>query len=202
MVLVTGVLTSYPVSHVDLIETERYNQQGLGSALLIEELSFAGTPVPTVTPKIPLGTYVSLEAMQKNPELGTTIVPTYTPTPGIRLHTYPYHDERVTRAFEKIFNDEKLYLYHTSAGTSQDYFFIQAVTDSEDEVFHALRTVCQAYYLIRKADETVAPGAVELQMIQTSRKPAGTFRITPELANMLVSKEVTVQQFYIKNVIF
>jgi hypothetical protein len=202
MTLVTGVLASYPVSQVDIIETQRYNQQGLGDAVEIEALSFAGTPVPTATPRISLGKYVSLDAMEKNPELGTVLVPTYTPTPGIRLHTYPYHDERVTRAFEKVFADEKLYLYHTSAGTNQEYFFVQAVTDSEEEVFHALETVCQAYYLIRKADETIAPDAVELQMIQTSRKPAGTFRITPDLATELVNKTVTIQQFYIRHVIF
>jgi hypothetical protein len=200
--LATGTVASYPLSQVDLIETERYNQQGLGDALEIEELSVYGRVMPTPTPRTSLGAYVSLDGLERNPELASTLPPTPTATPGIRLQTYPYHDERVTRAFEKIFDDEKLYLYHTSGGTKPKTFFVEAVTDSEDQVFHALRTICQAYYLIRQADPEIAPESVELQMVQTSRKAAGTFRITPELAEELVGGSISVQNFYIKNVIF
>ncbi|MEX1309935.1 MAG: hypothetical protein AB1Z65_05910 [Candidatus Sulfomarinibacteraceae bacterium] len=200
--LVTGTMSSYPLSQVDLIETERYNQQGLGDAVEIEELAVRDEILPTPTPRQSLGNFVTLNSMERNPELSTTLAPTPTPTPGIRLQTYPYHDERVTRAFEKVFTDEKLYLFHTSGGTLPKYFFVQAVTDSEEQVFHALETVCQAFYLIRQADPEIAPEVVELQMVQTSRKPAGTFRITPEDAMSLLNGETSVQSFYIKNVIF
>ncbi len=200
--LVTGTVTSYPLTQINLIETERYNQQGLGDAVEIEELSIINEVLPTPTPRGPLGNFVTLDSMERNPELKTNLAPTATPTPGIRLQTYPYHDERVTRAFEKVFNDEKLYLYHTSGGTKQGYFFVQAVTDSEEEVFHALETVCHAFFLIRAADPTIAPEVVELQMVQTSRKAAGTFRITPEDAAGLLNGTTSVQNFYIRNVIF
>lgn len=200
--LSTGTISSYPVDQIDLIETERYNQQGLGDAIEIEELAVARDVRPTPTPRQTLGNFVTLDAMERNPELSTTLPPTPTPTPGIRLQTYPYHDERVTRAFEKVFADEKLYLFHTSGGTKQGYFFIQAVTDSEDQVFHALETVCQAFFMIRQADPEIAPEMVELQMIQTSRKPAGTFRITPDDATTLLNGTTSVQNFYIRNVIF
>lgn len=200
--LSTGTMTSYPLNQINLIETERYNQQGLGDAVEIEELAVYGKALPTPTPRLSLGEYVSLDAMDRNPELKTALAPTPTPTPGIRLQTYPYHDERVTRAFEKVFDDEKLYLYHTSSGTEPDHFFVQAVTDTEDQVFQALETVCRAFYLIRQADAEIAPTVVELQMVQTSRKPAGTFRITPEDAEALLNGSVSVQNFYIRNVIF
>jgi len=200
--LSTGTISSYPISQIDLIETERYNQQGLGDAVEIEELAVYGDGFPTPTPRASLGTFVTLDSMERNPELKTTMAPTPTPTPGIRIQTYPYHDERVTRAFEKIFADEKLYLFHTSGGTEQDFFFVQAVTDSEAQVFHALQTVCQAFYLIRQADPEIAPKMVELQMVQTSRRAAGTFRITPEDAKALLEGSISVQNFYIRNVIF
>ncbi len=200
--LATGTISSYPVDQIDLIETERYNQLGLGDAIEIEELSVQRDIRPTPTPRQTLGNFVTLDSMERNPELSTNLTPTPTPTPGIRLQTYPYHDERVTRAFEKVFADEKLYLYHTSGGTKQGYFFIQAVTDSEDQVFHALETVCQAFFMIRQADPEIAPKMVELQMIQTSRKPAGTFRITPDEATTLLNGTTSVQNFYIRNVIF
>lgn len=200
--LATGTIASYPLDQVDLIETERYNQQGYGDALEIEELTVRNEVLPTPTPKQSLGHFVSLNALDRNPELKTTVSPTPTPTPGIRLQTYPYHDERVTRAFEKIFADEKLYLYHTSGGTRPKYFFVQAVTDSEQQVFHALETVCRAFYLIHQADPEIAPEMVELQMVQTSRKAAGTFRISLDQAKSLLDGTISVQNFYIKNVIF
>ena len=133
MTLSTGTLAAYPLNQVDLIETERYNQQGLGDAVELEELAVRNEILPTPTPRQSLGNFVTLDALERNPELTTTLAPTPTPTPGIRLQTYPYHDERVTRAFEKVFSDEKLYLFHTSGGTQPKFFFVQAVTDSEQQ---------------------------------------------------------------------
>jgi hypothetical protein len=39
-------------------------------------------------------------------------------------------------------------------------------------------------------------------MIQTSGKPAGTFRLTPDQALELTTGKVPTQNFYIKHVIF
>ena len=39
-------------------------------------------------------------------------------------------------------------------------------------------------------------------MIQTSGKPAGTFRLTPVLAEELVNGDTAIQAFYINHVIF
>jgi hypothetical protein len=202
LTLVTGTVASYPIDQVDIVETERYNQMGLGDALLIDELSMTGTPVPTPTPKLSLGQYASIDASYKNPELGSTLPPTPTPTPGIRLQTIKYHDERVDQAFSKFFDERNLYIYRTSAGTQPDYIYIQTVTDSQREVFHALEIVTEAYTLIHRLQPEIAPGAVEFQMIQTSGKPAGTFRLTPDQAAELADNKVSVEQFYVNYVIF
>jgi len=199
--LSTGTMTSYPLHLVDLVETERYNQQGLGSALLIEELTLSGTPAPTPTPRKSLGQQASITSGNSS-ELGSTVPPTPTPTPGIRLQTIPYHDQRIDKAFSKIFDQKGLYIYRTSQGTQPDFFFVQTPTDSEREVFKALEIVAEAFDLIRGLHEEIAPEAVELEMIQTSGKAAGTFRLTQEQAQQLAGGEVPVQQFYIQNVIF
>ena len=202
LTLVTGTVASYPVDQVDVVETERYNQMGLGDALLIDELSMTGTPIPTPTPRLSLGQYTSIDASYKNPELGSTLPPTPTPTPGIRLQTVKYHDERVEQAFSKFFDERNLYIYRTSAGTQPDYIYVQTVTDSQREVFKALEIVSEAYTLIHRLQPEIAPGAVEFQMIQTSGKPAGTFRLTPEQAAELADDKISVEQFYVNNVLF
>jgi hypothetical protein len=203
LTLATGTLASYPLQLVDLVETERYNQLGLGSALMIEELSVHGTPVPTPTPYTSLGAHATIDGGgDKGPSLGTTIEPTPEPTPGIELQDAKYHDERVDQAFSKIFDEKELLIYTTSRGTRPDHFFVQTTTDSEREVFNALETVAEAFVLIIRIHPEISPTAVELKMIQTSGKPAGTFRFTPDLARELADGETPTQTFYIKNVIF
>lgn len=200
--LVTGTLASYPLELVNLVETERYNQQGFGSALLIEELSMTGTPIPTPTPRQSLGQHASIGTGAAAPELGTTVEPTPVPTPGIKLQSIPYHDSRIDKAFSKVFDDKKLYIYRTSQGTQPEYFFVQTMTDSEREVFSALKVVAEAFVLIHGLHQELAPSAVELEMVQTSGKPAGTFRLTPALAQQIVDGETPIQKIYMQNVIF
>lgn len=200
--LVTGTLASYPLDQVDVVETERYNKQGFGDALVIDELTVAGQTFPTPTPRTSLGHVASIDAFDRNPELGSSTPPTPTPTPGIQLRSYPYHDARVDQAFTQIFDQKNIYLYRTSAGSDENFFFVQAVTDSEREVFKTLRVVSEALELIYRLHPEIAPAAVELEMVQTSGKAAGTFRLTPELVRPLVEKQVSIEQFYVDNVIF
>lgn len=203
LTLSTGTVTSYPLQLIDVVETERYNQMGLGDALMIEELSVKGEAAPTPTPRTSLGSYTSIDAGgAAAPMLGTTLEPTPTPTPGIELQATRYHDDRIDQAFSKIFDDQELLIYKTSQGTQPEYFFVQTTTDSEKEVFKALETVAEAYVVISEIHQDLAPKAVELQMLQTSGKPAGTFRLTPGLARELVSGTIPTQTFYIKHVIF
>jgi hypothetical protein len=203
LTLATGTVASYPLALVDLVETERYNQLGLGNALMIEELSVHGTPIPTPTPYTSLGQHATIDADGSGKlTLGSTIEPTPVPTPGIKLQTEKYHEERIDQAFAKIFDDKELLIYRTSQGTQTDFFFVQTTTDSEREVFEALEAVAEAYVLIDRIHKEIAPAAVELEMIQTSGKPAGTFRLTPTLAKELADGTTPTQTFYIKNVIF
>lgn len=205
LTLATGTMASYPLALVDVVETERYNQLGLGDALLIEELSVHGTPIPTPTPRTSLGQHAKIDAggdSSGGAVLGSTVEPTPVPTPGIMLRNVEYHDERVEQAFAKIFDEKDLLIYRTSQGSQPDYFFVQTTTDSEREVFEALETVAEGYYLINRIHAEIAPSAVELEMVQTSGKPAGTFRLTPALARELAEGETPTQSFYIKYVIF
>jgi hypothetical protein len=198
--LVTGVLTSYPLEKVDLVETERYNQMRLGDAILIEELTIDIAPQATPTPRIPLGSYASITA--GDAMLGSSLDPPPTPTPGIRLQSRAYHNSRITDAFAAFFENRNLYVFRFSAGTRPQNLFIQIVTDNEKEVFKALGIVAEAYAAIHELHERIAPRAVELEMVSTSGRPAGTFRMDPRMARNLATGVVAVEQFYVSNVIF
>lgn len=204
LTLVTGQVTSYPLSYIDLVETERYNQLGLGDAILIEELSVKGEDVkPTPTPEPTLGNLATISAGNTDAAaLKTTTEPTPVPTPKITMQSEPYHDSRVDSAFATIFDARKVYLYRTSEGTEPEYFFIRIVTSSQREVFHSLRVVAEAYDTILRLQPEVAPEAIELEMVEASGRAAGTFRFRPADIRPLIDEEVPIEQFYVTNVVF
>lgn len=199
LTLPNGTMTSLPLDQVDLVETERYNQLGLGDAIVMEGVG-VGTPAPTPTPTRPLGATGKLRDLGVS--LGRQTTPTPTPTPSIGLKAAKYPNDQVTEAFTNLFDQKHLYLYKTSVGTRPDAFFVQVITDSQREVFHALKTVAEAYALIHELEPKMSPRVLELQLVTSVNKPAGTFRITPEQANQLASGQVSPEEFYLKHVIF
>lgn len=200
--LSNGTITSYPVEHVDLVETQKYNQRDLGDAIEIKELALTNDAMPTPTPRKSLGHFATITPLEGNAELGTQSTPTPIPTPGIKLQNVGYREPRITRAFSQYLDQSKLYLYKTSVGTRPEYFFIQVIADDEAQVFDALRIVTEAYSLINERTPEITPAAVELEMISTGHNAAGTFRITPEMSNELTGGQISAEQFYVKNVIF
>jgi len=199
--LMTGTVVSYPLSQIDLIATERYNQLGLGDALTIDALDSNEEIPPTPTPRPSLGNLARISADNVKADLGQEEIEP-TPTPGISLHSTNYQKPKVDTAIRQILDREDLYLYRTSAGTKPEYFFIQVITDNEKEVFHAIRTVAKAFKIIIEHAPDLAPKAIELKMVETSGRDAGTFRITPEQAMAVVDETISVEKFYAENVIF
>jgi hypothetical protein len=202
IMLATGTEVSYPVSAIDLVATERYNQLGLGDAITIDEFDKLNKPAPTATPSVSLGSVAQISSGVDDATLGTTAPPTPTPTPGITLQSARYHDPRVDQAFSQILDDRKLYQYRTSVGTQPNFFFVQTVTDTQREVFKALKVICEAYAIIHELHPEIAPASLELEMVTLSNKPAGTFRISTEQARDVATGVIGVEEFYVRNVIF
>jgi hypothetical protein len=198
--LLNGTVTSIAIEQVDLVKTERYNQQGFGSSVRVEGLSDQ-KPEPTPTPRPRLADVGQLRR-QPTPTPDKDLPPTPTPTPQIKLRTEPYPFPKVVEDFKRVFDEERLYLYKLSVGTSGDRLHINVVTDSEREVFHAVEVVSKAYFVINELDSEGVPEIVELQLMTTTSKPAGTFRIDPDIARSLVENELSVEQFYVRHVIF
>lgn len=197
--LLNGTVTSLPLEQIDRAATERYNRQGFGSALVLEGVG-EQTPTPTPTPRPRLGDVTDLRR-QPTP-VPIRPQPDARATPSIQLREEPYPDRQVTEAFAQVFDQRKVYLFRCSRGTAADVLFVQAVTDSQQEVFHTLRTVSEAMVLIHQLQPERAPRLVELEMVSTGGQAAGTFRIGPEQARRLHGGGTTPEEFYVEHVIF
>jgi hypothetical protein len=74
-----------------------------------------------------------------------------------------------------------------------------ATANSEQAVFNTLSASARA---IVEAAEQGRASSVEIVLTTASGEPAGTFEMTPAQAKLLVDRSMTVQDYFIKNVIF
>jgi hypothetical protein len=74
-----------------------------------------------------------------------------------------------------------------------------ATASSEQAVFNTLSATARA---ISEATVRGRTASVEIVLSTTSGEPAGTFEMTPMQAKILVDRGVSVQDYFIKNVIF
>ncbi len=197
--LFTGTLASYRADQVDFGATKKANKD-IVSVWSIDELTVRFTQVPTPTARQPLADSIKLVGSQQTQ--ASIATPTPTPTPGIGLQQMAYSETRVDKAFAEFFDDRKLFLYRTSRGTRPEYFFVQIVTDSDEDVFEVLQAVADGYAEICDLNPEIAPLALELEMVSPADRPAGTFRITPEQAMALATNEISPREFFRRNVIF
>ncbi len=198
--LISGTLTSYRTDQIDFEATAKANKNKLGGRV-IEELTVRSSPVPTPTVRPPLIGPTRLVVDNKKSRVATP-TPTPTPTPGIGLQQMAYPERKIDQAFSEFFDDRKIFLYRTSRGTRPEYFFVRIVTDTEDQVFDTLQVVADGYAEICNLRPEIAPLALELEMVSSAGKPAGTFRITPEQAKALATKEISKTEFFTKHLIF
>jgi hypothetical protein len=198
---VDGNLVSYPVHLLDLVETERNRQLNFGCARVIEVGGRAQARMATPTPTPAMGTRPLLvPGADTEPAEVDSSEPT--PVPDITLRTEPYSDAKVVVAFEQLLDERHVYLRETSVGSRPEYLFFRVTTDSQGEVFSTLTTVAEGYTMVNEVMTAGAPAAVELEMIRTSGLEAGRFRILPDMAKTLANGQITVEEFFFRNVKF
>ena len=73
-----------------------------------------------------------------------------------------------------------------------------ATASSEQEVFNTLSAAARA---ILEAANRGRPVTVEVVLTSDSGEAAGTFDMTPAQARMLVDRSLTVQDYFVKNVV-
>jgi hypothetical protein len=74
-----------------------------------------------------------------------------------------------------------------------------ATASSEQAVFNTLSASARA---IADAAERGHASAVEIVLTSPSGEAAGTFEMTPAQAKLLVDRNLTVQDYFVRNVIF
>jgi hypothetical protein len=196
--LENGTVTQIDTDKIDVPGTEKYNKENFGNVIAIdapqERVFQAPTPVPQSK-----GTLEGL-VRQRRDRLGL-------PTPGAPLanarsvgtasETSGSVDPVVQASFARIFEETGITQFRLANNRGKTRLL--ATANSEQAVFNTLSASARA---ITETAERGRPASVEIVLTATSGEHAGTFEMTPAQAKLLRDRNLTVQEYFVRNVVF
>ncbi|HZI67515.1 MAG TPA: hypothetical protein VFF17_13210 [Thermoanaerobaculia bacterium] len=195
--LENGTITQIDLDKIDVAGTEKYNRENFGNVISIDAPEEKPKQLPTPIPRStqPLG---DLVRPRQTGGLGV-------PTPGPAAATGAASaaaprgsvDPAVQAAFSRVFEETSIARYRMSNERGKTR--LSATANSEQEVFNVL--VASARAIVEAANRG-HPATVEIVMTTAPGEPAGTLEMTLEQAKLLASRATTVQDYFVKNVIF
>ena len=194
--LENGTVTQIDLDKIDAAGTEKYNKENFGNVISIDAPEEKPKQLPTPVPRSsrPLGDLVR----QRQTGLGL-------PTPGAAASTGPSAaaetrqsvDAGVQAAFSRVFDETGIARYRLTSDHGKTR--LTATANSEQEVFNVIAASARA---ITEAASRGRAVTVDLVITTASGDPAGTLEMTPEHAKLLASRGTTVQDYFVRNVIF
>lgn len=195
--LENGTVTQIQLDKIDVPGTEKYNRENFGNVIALDTPQEKVFQLPTAAPqsKNPLQDLIRSRRQQ----LG---VPTPGPaSSGSGAVTGPDSiqtaDPVVQAAFAHVFEGAGITQYRVT--NSQGKTKVLATANTEQAVFNTLSASARA---ISEAAARGRTGSVEIVLTSGSGESAGTFDMSPVQAKLLVDRGVTIQDYFVKNVIF
>jgi hypothetical protein len=194
--LENGTVTQIELDKVDVPGTVKYNKENFGNVIALDtpqEKTFQ-LPTPARQSKNPLQ-----DMIRRRGQLGL-------PTPGRSLPAAGSGaassdgqavDPVLQARFSRIFDGTGINQYRVTNNRGKTR--LVATANSEQAVFNTISASARA---IVEAAEQGRASSVEIVLTTASGEPAGTFEMTPAQAKLLVDRSVTVQDYFIRNVIF
>ncbi|HEV8231505.1 MAG TPA: hypothetical protein VGQ75_04100 [Thermoanaerobaculia bacterium] len=195
--LENGTVTQIELEKIDVPGTVKYNKENFGNVVALDtpqEKAFQ-LPTPARQSKNPLQDLIR----QRRGQLGL-------PTPGRSASAAGSAaassdgqtvDSVLQARFSRIFDGTGINQYRVTNYRGKTR--LVATANSEQAVFNTLSASARA---IVEAAEQGRASSVEIVLTTASGEPAGTFEMTPAQAKLLVDRSMTVQDYFIKNVIF
>ena len=196
--LENGNVTQIAMDKVDVPGTIQYNKENFGNVVAIDAPEEKPKQLPTAPPRSnnPLGDLIK----QRGTRMGL-------PTPGPAAPAAPAGaaaksgeaaaDPVYQSAFTQVFEGAEISQFRVASARGKTRILVTA--DSEQAVFSTLSAAARA---LRDAYVRGRSDSVEIVLTTSSGEPAGTFDMSPAQAKLLVDKNLTVQEYFVKNVIF
>lgn len=191
--LMNGQTLALNPSDIDVAKSDQLTKMGLGSVGVIE----IGQEQQAVAQKPSLGSALVLKprAQQQAATAATTAKPGAAVAPA-----GPLLASEVLSNFERAYENVGVF-EHKLVATGATSMRAELTADLEDKVFNALSAT--SFLMVRNAGIDGAKiDLVELFIKTTTGGSAGRFQMTKEDAEMLDKKAMTLQEYFVRKVIF
>jgi hypothetical protein len=194
---VNGVVTSIPMSQVDIAATDKLAKEGVGDAMILDAGKQQQAPGGG---QAALGSG-NLAEVARQRKLKEEAAKKKEAASGKKpAANVPYPDRDIANSFLAALDSAGFTGADTAQGSDKGILKVTAIADKEDQVFSILTTVAQRYRDLHGSTST-APMRVELEMKTTSGESAGSFSFTWEEIDPLVAGKISPQEFFVRNVI-
>ena len=197
--LENGNVTQIALDKVDVPGTVKYNKENFGNVVAIDAPEEKPKQLPTAPPRSnnPLGDLIK----QRGTRMGL-------PTPGPRASASASAsagsgktaeaavDPVYQTVFTQVFEGAEISQFRVTNARGRTR--VLATADSEQAVFSTLSLSARA---MRDAFARGRSEPVEIFLTTLSGESAGSFEMTPEQAKSLVDRSLTVQEYFVRNVI-
>ena len=199
--LMNGTLIAVDLAAIDTARTASTNKAGLDADGVLP--SVGSNTVITDAPTRPtLRSIAKGSGALSTPKANSTGGARSSPAAAEHRDREPeFSDDAVRRAFGKIFENVNLFEYRIVQGATPDAVRILMTTDNEKDIFNALTASAKVMAELNDLGKTSA-ARLELFLSTTSGAAAGRFSITLEAARTLAQGKVSVEQFFVDQVIF
>ena len=196
--LTSGSVMTLNPKEIDLARTDEVNKLNMGNVTILGQEQQAAPSNAKQAPT--LGDMVKMRRQQQpQPTPPPATPPTQATAPAAPAPVADNLDPRLKDTFERAYENVGIF-EHKLTGTNRSVH-VQLVADSEEKVFNAISAT--AFLIARNAGiDNLQIDMVELYMATTTGGAAGRFQITRADADSINNKAISLQDYFVRKVIY
>lgn len=190
--LENGTVTAIKLDQIDVEGSDKYNAENFGNVVAIDTPD-GRKPTP-VAPTGPQGPRLQDYIKDKKPRMGL-------PSAGDKSSTeatgpsFQQVDVNLQSAFSKVFDGAGISQFKLANFRGKTRLLVTANT--EEAVFNALSAAARA---LSDPSSRGALTTIQVVLTTSSGETAGTLEMSPEQARLLVNGQISVADYFVKNV--
>ena len=194
--LENGTVTALKLDEIDIDGSEKYNKENFGNVVALDTPEEKPKTLPTAPPRSnnPLGDLIKQRGTRMS--LPTPVPAAAAATSGGGAEGGAV-DSVYQATFTQVFEGTGISQFRVTNYRGKTRILVTA--DSEQAVFSTLSASARA---LTDAAAKGRSAPVEIVMTTQSGESAGFFEMTPAQAKLLVDRNLTVQDYFVKNVVF
>ncbi len=190
--LQNGTVTSYDLSQIDIPGTEQYNKDNPGNVLVIDNTgdSQLAVPLPTANPTVSLQDVIRKKKVSLDTRTGRNTAAENAAAASMQV------DAAVDQAFRKVLDGAGIAQYRLTSTRGKIRFL--ATTNNEETVFNTISAAARAVADLAARGRDIS---AEIVLTTSGGESGGVFEMNADQARLIVNGNITVADYFLKNVI-